>query len=156
MGNYNFDDDLANEYKLTQKVIKFLESKGYELLEDNHDNRYDLKMKHLTSGKITTIEIKEDIYCRRSGNVAVEFHSRGKPSGISTTQSDFYLEVLHLDKVSRMYVIISVDKLKRLVETGRYGSVTGGDEGSGTRMYLVPKEDIIRVGKVIRRFKIVQ
>ena len=93
MGHYNFDDDLAKEKLVTKQVKKFLENSGYEILEDNHDNRYDLKVKYLKSDKETTIEIKENIFCKISGNVAVECACRGKPSGIETTQSDYYLDV---------------------------------------------------------------
>ena len=108
----------------------------------------------MKSEKETTIEIKENIFCKISGNIAVECACRGKPSGIETTQSDYYLDVLHYDKKTRMYVILSVNKLKELIASGAYDRVSGGDRGSDTKMYLIPKEDFIEVGKVIRKYTV--
>jgi hypothetical protein len=39
-------------------------------------------------------EVKRDLYHRKSGNVAVEVQDRGKPTGLSLTQSDWYAFVI--------------------------------------------------------------
>ena len=38
--------------------------------------------------KNATVEVKRDFWTGTTGNIAVEFESRGKPSGISKTKSD--------------------------------------------------------------------
>mgnify|MGYP003636664967 FL=1 len=44
--------------------------------------------------KNATVEVKRDFWTGTTGNIAVEFESRGKPSGISKTKSDYYAFVL--------------------------------------------------------------
>jgi hypothetical protein len=44
--------------------------------------------------KNVTLEVKKDDWTTRSGNIAIEFESRGKPSGILTTKSDFWCQVV--------------------------------------------------------------
>jgi hypothetical protein len=40
------------------------------------------------------IEVKKDDWAIKSGNIAIEFESRGKPSGILKTESDFWCQVV--------------------------------------------------------------
>jgi len=40
------------------------------------------------------IEVKKDDWVVRSGNIAIEFESRGKPSGIMVTKASFWAHVI--------------------------------------------------------------
>lgn len=61
-----------------------------------NDFRYDLKIgqaKEQELGSIfndKTVEVKHDLQATKTGRVYVEYQSRGKPSGIATTQADYY------------------------------------------------------------------
>ena len=65
-------------------------------MDYNNDFKYDLKVgqaKELEVGSIfndKTIEVKYDLRALDTGNVFVEYYSRGKLSGISTSQADYY------------------------------------------------------------------
>ena len=65
-------------------------------MEYNNDFKYDLKVgqaKELEVGSIFNdkrIEVKYDLRALVTRNVFVEYYSRGKLSGISTSQSDYY------------------------------------------------------------------
>jgi hypothetical protein len=65
-------------------------------MEYNNDFKYDLKIgqtKEIEIGNIfknSTIEIKYDLQALETKNVYVEYFSRGKLSGISTSQADYY------------------------------------------------------------------
>jgi len=65
-------------------------------MDYNNDFKYDLKVgqaKEKELGNIfneKTIEVKYDLQALKTGNVYVEYFSRGKLSGISVTQSDYY------------------------------------------------------------------
>ncbi len=65
-------------------------------MDYNNDFKYDLKVgqaKELEVGSIfndKTIEIKHDLRALVTGNVFVEYYSRGKLSGISTSKADYY------------------------------------------------------------------
>ena len=62
----------------------------------NNDFKYDLKVgqvKEEELGEIfnsKTIEVKYDLQAMKTGNVYIEYFSRGKASGISTSQADYY------------------------------------------------------------------
>lgn len=135
VGNYDFDKDLKNEQKNKNLVSKFLTSNNFKIINDNNDNKYDLLVNH--SGDTTSIELKEDFEAARTGNVAIEYYSRGKPSGIRTTQADIYWYTVHYNGFYK-YLAISVNKLKEFFKTSYdYYSVVGGDKNSYTKMYLM-------------------
>ena len=71
-----------------------------------------------------------------SWNLVVEFESRGKPSGISVTEADFY--VYFMPKLNEVWNI-KMDELKKLIKSNNFKKVSGGDEGSETKMYLIKR-----------------
>jgi hypothetical protein len=72
----HYAEDIVEDY-LKDKEIKN---------KRNHDNRWDFQ---LENGK--RIEVKFDIKSKETGNLAIEVTQKGKPSGLTTTESDYYL-----------------------------------------------------------------
>ena len=92
MANLNFKKDLKLGNDGEEILIKFLESKGCKYIDSNNDNKYDLMM--INKGKETTYEIKTDVFIAPiydTGNIFIEYESRGKLSGISVTQADWFV-----------------------------------------------------------------
>ncbi len=62
----------------------------------NNDFKYDLKVGQVKEEELgnifknKTIEVKYDLQALETKNIYVEYMSRGKKSGISTSQSDYY------------------------------------------------------------------
>jgi predicted AAA+ superfamily ATPase len=78
----------------------------------------------------TKIEVKSDRMAHQTGNLAIEYESYGKPSGINATQSDYYIIF------TKRYVYkMPVHHLKNLILGCRI--VCGGDYNA-SRMYLLP------------------
>jgi hypothetical protein len=148
MGNYNFGVDLKVAGVTEKQVGQYLaENCGATSITYNHDNRYDLKM--FMGDRFWTVEIKEDFMCAKTGNVAVEFESRGKPSGINSSQADMYIYVIHTAQGIK-YLALHTKTLKRIITHGDYfRSVTGGDEGSETKSYLFKYSEFSKNGKFI-------
>jgi hypothetical protein len=106
----------------------------------NNDFRFDLEFGQLdgetwfhdlVSNK--KIEVKSDRIASITGNIYIEYYSRGKLSGIATTQSDFYVYKVGKDEA----IIISTSqlkkKLKQLVREGKaLKDVKGGDNNTST------------------------
>ena len=115
-------------------------------MDYNSDFRYDLKLgqlgeKHL--GKILNnkkLEVKTDYQACDTGNIFVEYQSRGKDSGLITTQASWYAYILSNNKI----ILISVKKLKELcrryLNTKR--DVLGGDNDS-SKGILLPIKDLL-------------
>lgn len=65
-------------------------------MDYNNDFKYDLKIGQVKEKELgdifsnSKIEVKYDLQALSTNNVYVEYYSRGKLSGISTTESDFY------------------------------------------------------------------
>lgn len=116
-------------------------------LEYNNDFKYDLKVGQLTekwlgellSGK--TLEVKRDFRASRTGKVFVEFFCRGKPSGIATTEADFWAFVIDGNYV----VILPTEALKEIVEFHKEkGWVMSGGDNNVSQGALVRVERLIK------------
>lgn len=134
-GEYNFNKDLVKGEKGEEFIVSFMQNLGFQFIHKRNDNKYDLMMGY--NRYSYSYEIKTDIYPRDTGNIAIEFESRGKPSGIAVTEADFFVTYFpHLKEIWN----IQTNKLKKLIDENNIKSVDGaGDPGSNTKLYLVKK-----------------
>lgn len=97
-----------------------------------------------------TVEVKADFLAHATGNVAVEFLCRGKPSGLSVTRADWWAFVIHADSV---VVFIRTESLKAIARCAyRAGRVVrAGEAGEDGRpvswAVLVPVSELVRFSK---------
>lgn len=89
----------------------------------------------------TKIEVKTDTKAHETGNLFVEVYSRGKPSGISTTEANYWIFIIYFKSYC---LILQTEKLKQLC---RYyhsikGFVNGGDNNT-SKGVLIPIKSII-------------
>ena len=113
----------------------------------NSDFAFDLKMGQdeeiwladLLRGK--TVEVKRDYIASRTGNLFVEFSSRGKASGLATTKANFWAFILDGERV----VIVPTKYLQQVARLayseGR--TVRGGDNNTSEGV-LVRLEELVR------------
>ena len=73
-----------------------------------------------------TIECKRDFKAHKTGNVYVEFECRGKPSGIATTEADYWVFVVGPDENDLRAYLTTTARLKALFEKADK-RVPGGD-----------------------------
>ena len=103
-------------------------------MEFNSNFKYDLKVGQMAESWLAdllmsqTIEIKRDFKASQTGKVFVEFFSRGKPSGIDTTEADFWAFIIDGETV----IILPTSKLKALVEEAKEKgkTISGGDRNT--------------------------
>ena len=75
------------------------------------DFRYDLEVGQVAEAGLADIfenkkvEVKRDLKSKETGNIFIEYQSRGKPSGLATTESDFYCFV-----IEDLYIILPTIK----------------------------------------------
>ena len=92
-----------------------------------------------------TIEVKTDRLAVKTGNLAVEFRYRGRPSGIQTTKSDeYFFVIVEQDGSIRYRLNIPTAKLKKIAYR-RYlnGLTTTGGQYNATEMILIPIIDLL-------------
>ena len=111
----------------------------------NNDFRYDLKVGQVYEKQFSDllgskIEIKRDFKCLETGNIYVEYQSRGKPSGISTSEAEYWCYWLS----DVLCIFIKIEELKILcrkyINTNR--DKKGGDMNT-SKGILLPLVDLI-------------
>jgi len=93
--------------------------------------------------KNSTIEVKRDFWTGTTGNIAVEFESRGKPSGIAKTKSDYYAFVLAEQFRDEVIIIIKTSRLKQIArEYYLKGRVKEMGDDKTSLSVLIPIKDL--------------
>lgn len=86
------------------------------------------------------VEVKCDRLAWRTGNIYVEVYSRGKKSGISTTEADYWLFVIYGTSVS---LLIATNRLKELAKRFYSGTFVNGGDNDTSKGILIPLNQII-------------
>lgn len=143
MANYDFNKDIEIGEEGEMIVASDLILVGGELISDNKNNSYDLvmNMPNRKGGKkITTYEIKTDVFCRPdldTGNIFVEFESRNKSSGVVVSKADWFVNYF---KHFREIWYIKTDELRELIKSNNFKTTEfSGDLNSNTKGYLIPR-----------------
>lgn len=87
------------------------------------------------------VEIKDDSkHSPRTSNVFIEYESRGNPSGIATTEADYWAIRTSEDS----FVTISTKRLKEIARKyiGTKRDVRGGDNNTSLGV-LVPRHELL-------------
>lgn len=112
----------------------------------NSDFRYDLQIGQLGEQELSEIlhhkriEVKKDLKAHITGNVFIEYESRNKPSGIATSEAEYYAIIIqgsiilkessHLKSLARKYLNTKRD-------------VLGGDNNT-SKGILLPIADLLK------------
>jgi len=124
--------------------IKKLKESDFSVTKFTKDLSYGKKHEKLVMKSMENFELKTDRMAHKTGNVYVEFQSRGKDSGIRTSKSDTWIFKIPNGRDTHLFSIhIPLTRLKKLVNKN-YKVVPGGDNLT-SRGYLVPLTDLIGV-----------
>jgi len=88
------------------------------------------------------VEVKCDRMAHKTGNIYVEVYSRGKKSGISTTEADYWLYIVENKQVM---FIIPIEKLRELCREyhALNGFKKGGDDDTSLGV-LIPMTSLTK------------
>ena len=90
------------------------------------------------------VKTERDIW-EKTGNIAIEMRCKGKPSGISTTESDVWIHLLSVNSVIKGGFLFKVGelkaKIKKLHKSGGLKIVMGGDDNA-SQMALLPIKEL--------------
>ncbi|MDB4461775.1 hypothetical protein N9028_00305 [bacterium] len=116
----------------------------------NNDFKYDLKIGQVGETMLneilhdSTIEVKRDSWIGRTGNIAVEYQSRGKPSGISTTKASHWCFIFSNEFNDEVMIIIETSRLKRISRIFyNKGNIKLMGDNNTSKSVLIPAEKII-------------
>jgi hypothetical protein len=85
------------------------------------------------------VEVKTDYKATRTGNLFIEYESRGKPSGLSTSKADYWAFIISNEQI----IIVETNKLKTLCRDNKLSRVNGGDSNT-SKGVLLPLINIIK------------
>ena len=133
MEQTKFKNDLKTGKKYENIALELIQKtypKAYII--DGYCKEWDIYIPELKIG----IEVKRDEQYKVTGNFYVEYFCNNKPSGISTTQSEYYF--IYLDKL----YIIKTSKLKEKCRSyiDTYKDKPGGDDMASKGIILSLKE----------------
>ena len=88
----------------------------------------------------------------KTGNIAIEYQSYGKPSGIKATESDYWFHNLCIGDNEYCTLVFKTDVLRTIVDKlDTFKTVSGGDHNA-SQMYLVNLQKLFS-SDVIKAFK---
>ena len=107
-----------------------------------NDFSHDLEFGQVGEGILAEIltnkkvEVKRDNWVEKTGNIAIEFESRGKPSGISVTKADYWVILFDND---RKFIGMQTDYLKELARIHyKKGRVKAMGDDNTSSAVLIP------------------
>lgn len=113
----------------------------------NSDFRYDLEVGQIAEKELAfllgkRIEVKNDLQARETGNIFIEYESRGKKSGIAKSQAEYYCIVINDDR----FILIKTTDLKQLCRKylGTNRDRLGGDSNT-SKGILLPLSDLVKI-----------
>ena len=134
-----------------------------ENLQPSTENRkkFDLDLEYgqvrekqvadMLQGKKIEVKSERGMW-QKTGNIAIEFESYGKPSGIAATESDYWFHNLCVGDETFCTLVFDTNSLKKIIDNlDSKRSVSGGDHNA-SRMYLVNLQKLFS-SDVIKAFK---
>lgn len=99
------------------------------------------------------IEVKSerDVW-QRTGNIAIEYESYGKPSGIEATESDYWFHNLCIGEDVFATLVFDTKSLKRIIDNLDHKKSVSGGDNNASRMYLLNLQKLFS-SDVIKAFK---
>jgi len=104
----------------------------------------------LTDKKIE-VKSERDMWAK-TGNIAIEYESYGKPSGINATEADYWFHNLCIGKDTFATLVFDVPSLKRIIDNLDYKKSVSGGDNNASRMYLLNLQKLFS-SDVIKAYK---
>lgn len=118
----------------------------------NNDKRFDIDLKYgqlaessvadMLQNKKLEVKTERDLWMK-TGNIVIEFESRNKPSGIQTTEADFWFHNLAMGNDILCTLVFPVDKLREYIRTQTPSVIRGGDNYTSL-LYKIELEKLFK------------
>ena len=88
----------------------------------------------------------------KTGNIAIEYESWSKPSGIRATESDYWFHNLCVGDNEYCTLVFKTDVLRKIVDKLDYFKTVSGGDHKASKMFLVNLQKLFS-SDVIKAFK---
>ncbi len=111
----------------------------------------EAKVAEMLQDKKIEVKSERDVW-QRTGNIAIEYESYGKPSGIAATEADYWFHNLCIGDDTFATLVFDVPSLRKIIDNlDKKKSVRGGDHNA-SRMYLLNLQKLFS-SDVIKAYK---
>lgn len=168
MGYYQFNKDISVGEKGESLLVDFLvKNYGAKFICKSTTEEFkfwDVKLK-VKDGIELTYEVKTDVYVVKgrelpngyfakgfdTGNIFIEFETRGKDSGINVTKADWWVNIFYY--LGEIW-FIKVSDLKKLIAQNQFEIKDNdvGDLNSETKGFVIPREKF-RKNFIVKNFE---
>ena len=117
----------------------------------NNDKRFDIdlsfgqcfeqKVADMLQNSKIEVKTERDKW-KDTGNIVIEFESRGRPSGIATTEADYGFHNLAMGEDIIMTLVFPTKTLRNYIAKNMPRMVRGGDDMT-SRLYLINLKDLV-------------
>tara|TARA_R110000744_G_scaffold266254_1_gene380257 strand:+ start:3204 stop:3677 length:474 start_codon:yes stop_codon:yes gene_type:complete len=135
----DFKEDLEEGQKGEKIIAMYLVCQGMKWVHLNNDYKYDIMMHSEKHDKEVSFEVKTDVYPKDTGNIAVEIRYKGKPSGVSHSEAEWFM-YWYRDLPFNNLWMIKVADLKSLIKKNKFHIVKGGDDNQ-SQLVLIPRKE---------------
>ena len=114
-------------------------------LKNNKKFDIDLKYGQVREKQVSNIfankkiEVKtERDWWEKTGNIALEYECNGKPSGISSTQSDYWIHILAKGNKNHCMLVFEVPRLKKIINKYKDTHTRMVGDGGRSKCVILP------------------
>ena len=111
----------------------------------------DQRVADMLTDKKVEVKSERDMWVR-TGNIAIEYESYGKPSGIAATEADYWFHNLCIGDDTFATLVFDVPSLKRIIDNLDYKKTVSGGDHNASRMYLLNIQKLFS-SDVIKAYK---
>tara|TARA_E500000318_G_scaffold59955_1_gene55644 strand:- start:2362 stop:2811 length:450 start_codon:yes stop_codon:yes gene_type:complete len=129
--------------------------------EVNDRKKFDLDLQYgkvrekliadMLQDKKIEVKSERDMWAR-TGNIAIEYQSYGKPSGIAATEADYWFHNLCIGDGIFATLVFPVESLKRIIDNLDFKKSVKGGDNYASQMYLLNIQKLFS-SDVIKAFK---
>lgn len=144
MGYNNFEEDLKAGQAIEERVISHMLHLNPDMVFYGFSGTKGYDAHFSVNNIYYKLEIKSDYHTVDTGNIVIEHESRGKPSGITTTQANLWAYAVITKRGLDIY-LIPTQVIKGWIEKQLFErEFSGGDVRSNTRLYLFKADKVLK------------
>ena len=127
--------------------------------EDRKKFDIDLEYGTIREDKVAEMLTKKKVEVKsergmwmKTGNIAIEYESWNKPSGINATETDYWFHNLCIGDNEYCTLVFKTDVLRTIVDKLDYFKTVSGGDNKASKMFLVNLQKLFS-SDVIKAFK---
>ncbi len=117
----------------------------------NYGEVREKQVADMLQNKKIEVKSERDVW-QKTGNIAIEYECYGKPSGINTTESDYWFHNLCIGDETFATLVFDTNSLKKIINKLDYKRSVSGGDNMASRMYLLNLQKLFS-SDVIKAFK---